>query len=45
MKVGSQIAECSLSSTKQYKITFLKKSVTARNIVGMLYWRYGDRSV
>jgi len=40
MKAGFQIAECSLSYAKQYKITFFKKliGVTTCNIVGTLYW-------
>ena len=42
MKVGSQIAECSLSFAIRYKITIFKKlkGVTTCNIVVMLYWWY-----
>lgn len=40
MKVGSQIAECSLSFVIRYKITFFKKGVTTRNIVCTLYREY-----
>ena len=40
MKASFQIAECSLSYAKRYKIFFFKKlkGVTTCNIVGTLYW-------